>query len=570
MLISLIKNIIINNHNKILSFIMVIAILMLEGCANRKFDKKFDQNIEKFNEFYKNEKNSADLDKVLVFNNPFKEEKPECHKADIIAEDIPLREFSNLLSELYQENISYSSNLNSPIEKVSDKKLPEVPTKKQKQQKQTPQKITLKMNDVCLADVLDSLTDSYNIGVQKMSYGYNLYLPKIQTITYEVNYHNFSRKGKSSISIVNSSLKEDQPSDSFSTIQSESEDKFWNSIEKTLRSILTATDKNSRINLDIGSQSENKTEEFYVYREGGFVVVTAMPYQHKAIRSFLDRVNKNSTRQVIIEAKILEVELSEEFSNGIQWDILKQDLKQSSLVAASSPFSTIKQLHGTANLTNETSSVNNVLSGRIAAKDFNLVLQALQTQGKISVISSPRISALNNQRALIKSGEDKYFITNVTNFTSNANSDNATNQSGFEFEPIFSGVALEATPNIINGDEVIMHIHPMVSRVEDDDKLIKIDNKDSRLPVAMITSREVDTVVKSLSGDIIILGGMTQDIVNTSKSGLPFGNTTGRLGRIFDLFAARKNFSKKVELIILIKPTIIESFDNRKDIGAYN
>ncbi|NRB10095.1 MAG: hypothetical protein HRU35_00520 [Rickettsiaceae bacterium] len=543
---------------------IIITFLFLNSCSTTKYSEKFTNDIKKFNEFYKNEKDSSE-NNVLVFDNPFKEQRPLCKKANIVTKDIKLRELATLLSYTYKENINYAANLNQA------------------------KGLTLNLHDVCLADVLDSLTEIYDIGVKDLDYGYTLYLPQIQTITYEVNYHNFKRKGKSSISIVSSTLKEDEESDNYSTIKSESEDNFWGSVENTIRSILKSTTKNTIALIDVTGEGQptgqtastpaslvtstnndrdNKVEEFYVYRESGLVVVSAMPSQQRLIKNFLNKVNKNSTRQIIIEAKILEVELREEFSNGIQWDTLKNDLRQSSLAAVSAPFDSINNLHNTSNIAGDELSLNNVLSGRIAAKDFNMVMQALKTQGKLSVISSPRIAVLNNQRALIKSGEDKYFVTNVTNLTTNLNSDNANTQSGFDLEPIFSGVALEATPNIISNDEVIMHIHPMISRVDDEDKLIKIDNRDSRIPVAMILSREVDTVVKSFSGDIIILGGMTQDMVSTNRSGLPFEHDKG-IGRIFNLFSANRNASKKIEVIVLIKPTIVNSFDDREDIGSY-
>ena len=111
----------------------------------------------------------------------------------------------------------------------------------------------------------------------------------------------------------------------------------------------------------------------------------------------------------------------------------------------------------------------------------------------------------------------------------------------------------------------------MISRVNDEEKLITIDDKNTKIPVAKIQSREADTVVKALSGDIIILGGMTQNLVQLDETGLPINKGSAAFSKILNLFSAKTHSSNKVELIILLKPTIVDinNLNSREDIGTF-
>jgi MSHA biogenesis protein MshL len=555
--------------------IIFICFFFVASCVEKKFTNKFDSNIDKFNEFYNPNPNFTDDNLVNIENDIY--EPPECYRASIHTNNISLKNLAKLLSKLYNENVSYigdeknnpSINLNNPKPIASNSKNTIPPLADQN----NVDNINLNMKDVCIYDVFDNLTELYNIGVDKMTYGYITYHKKLKTETFPINYHNFYRKGKSSISIVNSQLKSDadQQQQSYSAITTESAETFWNSITKTIRSILSV-DTERKLSLD-SENSEQNLEDFYVYKESGLIVVTAYPRQLQYIKRFLSKVNNTSTQQVLIEAKILEIELTDEFSNGVQWDLLKKKLYFSSFSAANGLLQGVNDVHNTKNFSSENNLVSGILSAQVNNKNnFNIVMQALSAQGKVSVISSPRILALNNQRALIKSGEDKYFVTNVNNLTLNSlNSSNITSNSGFDLEPFFSGLALDTTAHIINNQEVLLHIHPMISRVNDENKLITIDNKDTKIPVATVQSREADTVVKAKSGDIIILGGMTQDLVKLNQTGLPFEGQKV-VGKLLDTFSAKKHSTTKVELIILLKPTIItiNDLNNRGDLATFD
>lgn len=552
----------------------IFFIFLLTGCADKKISKEFDQNIGEFNEFY-NSRNDDAEDHVLIFSDGSKEEISTCHKSNIITNNVTLKKLTKLLSSLYSVNINYSFDVKTEPKIVpTENENTKIDSEKKIEPESDNDSISLSMNNVCLEEVLDTLTKTYNVGVEQRPSGYLVFPKQLRTETFVVDYHNFYRKGKSSTSIVNSKLKsqDDKDNQSYSSVSSESEETFWQSITKTIRSILS-TDKDRKLLSSTSADSTQPLEDFYVYKESGLVVVTANPRQLSYIRSFLEKINNDSTRQVLIEAKILEVELNEEFSNGIQWDLLRKKLYYSSLGAVNSLLPNINTLHDTQNLAAGNNLQSSIISGKFTDKknNFNIVMQALASQGKISVMSSPRILVLNNQRALIKSGEEKYFVTNVKNLTLANTANNVTSQSGFDLEPFFSGLALDTTARIINNKELLLHIHPMISRVNDENKLITIDDKNTKIPVAVIQSREADTVVKASTGDIIILGGMTQNLVQLNETGLPINKIQGPFAKIANLFSAKKHSSNKVELIILLKPTImnINKLGNREDIGTF-
>lgn len=535
--------------NKLNCFLFtLLTVQLLVSCAGGNTEKRLLENINELNKFSTLPDESAG-ENFLVYASP-EPKQNICKKASIVADKISINQLAKLLSETYDEKISYAiSNF-----------------KKDNEQESIKYELSINMRNLCLHEIIEVLIDTYKIGITKNASGYMLHDALIQTVTYEVNYHNFNRQGSSAISIVNSQLSENDANKNYSTISAISEESFWQSIRDTIGSIINTEQISSN-----SSDNSATNQSFHIHKEAGLVVVNATPRQHSHIKNFLSKVNKNSVRQILIEAKILEVELNDQYSSGIQWDALRRTLYQSSFGGVNQAINTARDIHNQINLDSSQVADNAVVNSIRGNQknDFNIVMQALNIQGKISVISSPRVSVLNNQRALIKSGEDKYFVTNVTNLTVDTNTQNATTQSGFNLEPIFSGVALDTTPNIISSSEILMHIHPMISRVNEERNTLTIDNRTTEIPVATIQSREVDTVVKAKSGNIIILGGMTQNYVNHSNSQLPF-NSAKPIGKVLDLFSSKNNISRKVELIILIRPRIIDIFDTNNDLARYD
>ena len=209
-----------------------------------------------------------------------------------------------------------------------------------------------------------------------------------------------------------------------------------------------------------------------------------------------------------------------------------------------------------------------LLSGNTAAGIFGLAVQVgnfaslmqfLETQGKVQVLSSPRVAAINNQKAVLKVGTDEFFVTNIQSATTVATAVGTTAGTPVPtvtVQPFFSGIVLDVTPKIDENNEIILHIHPSVSQVTTDNKDISLGAAGNlRLPLAKSDVSETDTIVRVLDGNIVALGGLMKLDVRDSRGGLP-GAGESAVGNLFR--NANTSLVKK-ELVILIKPTIIQS-----------
>ncbi len=195
----------------------------------------------------------------------------------------------------------------------------------------------------------------------------------------------------------------------------------------------------------------------------------------------------------------------------------------------------------------------------MAFSDFDAVIRLLETQGAVQVLSSPRISTVNNQKAVIKVGSDEYFVTNISTTTVTAGSAINTNDSP-QLTPFFSGIALDVTPAISAEGEVILHIHPTVSEVTQQNKIIAGQN----VPLAASTIRESDSIVRAQSGQIIVIGGLMQTSSGDADSGVPWLSHVPVLGYAFK---QKQQSSVKSELVILLRPVVS---DDQSQIDAMN
>ena len=199
----------------------------------------------------------------------------------------------------------------------------------------------------------------------------------------------------------------------------------------------------------------------------------------------------------------------------------------------------------------------------LATHGFNAVLGFLETHGDVQILSSPRVATLNNQKAVLKVGTDEYFVTNVsggTVTTGNNTSNGTTTLPSLTLTPFFSGISLDVTPQIDDGDTITLHVRPAVTRVTEKTKQIDLGTIGNyRLPLASNTVNETDTMVRVTDGHIVAIGGLMQSESNGSHSGLP-GSNGNAITRT--LFGNTGTSMKKKELVILIKPTIIRGVDD--------
>ena len=173
----------------------------------------------------------------------------------------------------------------------------------------------------------------------------------------------------------------------------------------------------------------------------------------------------------------------------------------------------------------------------------------LDTQGDVNILSNPRITALNNQKAVIKVGDDEYFVTDVSSTTTAVGNEGQVSQD-VELEPFFSGIALDVTPQIDDSGNVLLHIHPSVIVVDEQTKTIALQNGVLELPLARSTIRETDTVIRAQSGDVIVIGGLMGYVSEQQESKVPLLSSIPFLG---EFFTNRQESVAKSELVILLK-----------------
>jgi len=201
-----------------------------------------------------------------------------------------------------------------------------------------------------------------------------------------------------------------------------------------------------------------------------------------------------------------------------------------------------------------TSAFGGVFTLALNFGDFASFIELLKTQGNVQVLSSPRVSTMNNQKAVIKVGTDEFFVTDISTTTTTGAS--TTNVSpNVTLTPFFSGIALDVTPQISEQGDVTLHVHPSVSEVVDQQKTVVIGNVSQQIPLALSTVRESDSIVRAKSGQVIVLGGLMQNRFDDKDAGVPGLSGIPMLG---NLFKHKKVVSVKSELVILLKPIVVD------------
>jgi MSHA biogenesis protein MshL len=188
------------------------------------------------------------------------------------------------------------------------------------------------------------------------------------------------------------------------------------------------------------------------------------------------------------------------------------------------------------------------------AANFAALLNFLQTQGDVQVLSSPRIATLNNQKAVLKVGSDELYVTGVTTNTS-TNGNNSTSSPSLTLQPFFSGISLDVTPQIDDAGNVMLHVHPTISTVSEKNKNIDLGALGNfRLPLAASTVNETDSIVRVRDGQIVAIGGLMKTELRDERTGLPVVSDAPVVG---GLFRQTSTVHSKRELVIMLKPTVI-------------
>ena len=436
-------------------------------------------------------------------------------------------------------------------------------------------RISLSLKNVTVPEVMDTVRDLYGFDFRRNRSGYLVLPATLQARVYQLNYLNLSRSGKSETRVSSGQLSGGNDEDDESTgsaggrfgsglsnvqvrpstkIETQGGSDFWAELETTLRAVV-GVDEGRRVVLN---------------PQTGVILVRAMPDEHRQVAEYLATIQDSAQRQVVLEAKIVEVELSDGFQTGINWAALGNSGSTTvtgGMVGGQDLFSDgVSDLAGTP-LTLDpngtplssfpSSGFGGVFALAVSGTDFSAFVELLDTQGDAKVLSSPRVSTVNNQKAVIKVGSDEFFVTGVASNTTTGTATNTNNT--VQLTPFFSGIALDVTPQISEDGEVILHIHPSVSEVRDQRKQISIGDDQSSLPLAFSSVRESDSVIRARSGQIVVIGGLMKSSTNKEESGVPLLGDIPVLGHLFRHTRERE---VKSELVILLKPIVIEGDDD--------
>lgn len=399
--------------------------------------------------------------------------------------------------------------------------------------------ITFSLRNVTLDEVLAAVRDTYGYDFQRTSYGYRILPNQLLTRTYDLNYLNVQREGTSDTRVSSGQVTTSDDtgtSDSGTTtsttastvnasqVLTSSKVDFWHEVGDVVTAL-------------IGDEEGNKV---VVNPQASLLVVRASSRDQQNVEAFLKQAEQNLQRQVILEAKILEVRLSDQFQAGINWTQLGSrldlDLSGEALSGAS--------------------GIGGVFSALYTSGDFTALLQLLETQGQVRVLSSPRVSTLNNQKAVIKVGTDEYFVTDVSTTTTTLAGGTTAPDLDITLTPFFSGISLDVTPQINRQEDVTLHVRPTVSRVEDQNKTITLGSDDNvfNLPLALSTTRQSDSIVRARSGQVVVIGGLLEDVSDNTDAGVPWLSKLPFLGWFFQ--QQRKDLVRS-ELVILLRPQVI-------------
>ncbi|MDG1112646.1 MAG: secretin N-terminal domain-containing protein [Pseudomonadales bacterium] len=424
----------------------------------------------------------------------------------------------------------------------------------------------LDLKNVTVTDVLDQVSDLYGYSIVIENDVYQIRPGGLQTRIFRLNYLNVSRSGNSSMQVTASGISEggnqngnnqnqnqnqnnqggnnnnggqgnnygnnqNNQNAGRASISTETSTDYWTGLEAVIRSIINAPAQRA------GQAVGNESRSVIVSPQTGMILVRAFPSELAQVEAFIEASQEALQRQVILEAKILEVELKEGFQSGINLSALYQSGNRE----VSTSF---------GQLGSQIDGIGEPLSVDMQFSDFSGVINLLETQGNVQVVSSPRIVTLNNQKAIFKVGQEAYFLTNASTTSFGAGIEQTTSQNS-SLEPFFSGIALDVTPQISEVGDIILHIHPILSEVKEDLKIIN----GQEFPLANSATRESDTIARVRNGEVIVISGLMQTRATGDKAGAPGLSEVPLLGSALE---QKQRETVKTELVILLRALVDE------------
>ncbi len=454
--------------------------------------------------------------------------------------------------------------------------------------------ITANLKDVTLVEALDAVRDMYGYDYRIDGTRISIRPLTMQTRMFQVNYLVGKRKGQSNLRVSSTSVANAGVSNSGGTnngqngqnnnnnqnnnnqnnpgqngatnqqfdssnVNTTSDSDFWVELKASIEAIVGPSEKGGR-SVVISPQS-------------GVLVIRGMPEELRNVDLFLKATQLSVDRQVILEAKILEVELNDSYQSGINWAAFSSfSSKNRFSTGFLQPGATLAPLPVTGGvppiidngnlaassgflLSNAATAAGSMFGLAFQTSNFAALISFLESQGTVHVLSNPRIATLNNQKAVLKIGTDEFYVTGVQTTTNNSTTGNTVSPS-VTLMPFFSGVVLDVTPQIDDKGNILLHVHPSVSQVTTINKSINLGAAGNlSLPLAASSTSEIDSMVRGQNGRVVAIGGLMRQSSTNDGSQVPGAGNVPILG---NLFKNKSNINQKRELVVLIKPTIVE------------
>jgi MSHA biogenesis protein MshL len=442
--------------------------------------------------------------------------------------------------------------------------------------------LTLNLREVTLREALDTIREVYGYDWRESGNRIVIQPAALQTRIFQLNYLSSSRSGRSDTRITSGSIVSNSGPGGAGAAQSGSgtldgtvvstqgSTDLWTEVAASLRAIVGSSEGSSVV---LSPQS-------------GTIVVRAMPRELREVEQYLRMSRLALERQVMIEAKIVDVQLNEGFQSGINWMAMADNRAQRISTGADArqiivPSGNVGNAGDIGQVYNQDAgafvpnTLGNVLAspivgsigGRIAdsplsgvlglaftTSSFSAILSFLETQGTTHVLSSPRIATLNNQKAVLKVGSDDFFVTNITT-TTTTTAGGSVSSPTINLQPFFSGISLDVTPQIDEHDNVMLHIRPSVSVVTERAKQINLGTSGVfSLPLASSRTNETDSIVRVREGHIVAIGGLMDQAQTTDGAKVP---GLGDVPLLDKLFGQKRDALQKRELVVLLRATVL-------------
>ncbi|MHB1186780.1 pilus (MSHA type) biogenesis protein MshL [Thiobacillus sp.] len=425
--------------------------------------------------------------------------------------------------------------------------------------------LTLNLKNVTVPEAMEAVRALYGYEYEVQGKRIIVPSPAMQTRIYQLNSLAMQRKGMSDMRVVSGSVSTSgsggnsgsasgsaSKSLETSSVQTSTDSKYWEEVGTSLKTLV------------------GEAGSVVVSPQSGIIIVKAAPASLYMVEKYLRASELVSARQVMLEAKILEVQLNDGYQSGINWATLQHGGK----TAIGQDALNV----GTANAVGLGGAVASMLGGAIPGPagslfglafndgDFGAVINLIKSQGSVHVLSSPRIATINNQKAVLKVGTDDFFVTEISGGTVASLTTPATPPNVI-VQPFFSGIALDVTPQIDDKDNITLHVRPSVSSVKEKQKQISLGDLGVYvLPLASSSISETDSVVRLKDGHIVAIGGLMSQTFDDNKNRIPLLGDIPYLGQ---LFGNTSQVSQKRELVVLIKTTLIrDNQDWNRDLEA--